>query len=117
MQPTITRVSPDFSTSAQLTPEQLAGFAAAGFKSLINNRPDREGGESQPTSTAIENAARAAGLQYAWLPVVAGKITTDQVEAFAGLLAQLPKPVLAFCRTGTRSSTLYKLAGERGGTP
>lgn len=113
---TITRVSADFATSGQIAPEQLAGFAAAGFKSVINNRPDGEGGETQPTSEAIESAARAAGLRYAYLPVVAGKIAADEVEAFAGLLARLPKPVLAFCRTGTRSRILFQRAGERGPT-
>lgn len=108
----VTRISNDFSTSPQLQPEQLAELAARGFKSVINNRPDGEGGAEQPASAAIASAAGAAGLEYAYLPVVAGKITPGEVETFSRLLEQLPKPILAFCRSGTRAGMLYKMAGE-----
>ena len=112
MDQNVTRISNDFSTSPQLQPEQLAGLAARGFKSVINNRPDGEGGSEQPTSAAIERAAASAGLEYAYLPVVSGKITTGEVETFSRLLKQLPKPILAFCRSGTRAGILYKMANE-----
>ena len=108
----ITRISIDFATSPQLQPDQLAALAADGFKSVINNRPDEEGGAAQPTSAAISSAAASAGLEYAYLPVVVGKITADQVDTFARLFAQLPKPILAFCRSGTRAASLYKMANE-----
>ena len=110
MDQVITRISNDFSTAPQLLPEQLAALAAGGFRSVINNRPDGEGGAAQPTRATIESASTSAGLEYAYLPVVVGKITADQVETFARLLERLPKPILAFCRTGTRAATLYKMA-------
>ncbi len=115
MDQNITRISNDFSTSPQLQPEQLAALAADGFKSVINNRPDGEGGAAQPTSAAIASASTSAGLEYAYLPVVVGKITAGEVETFARLLEQLPKPVVAFCRTGTRAASLYKMANEEAG--
>ena len=80
---------------------------AAGFRSVINNRPDFEGGPDQPTSASIEAAARAAGLEYAWLPVAPASRAPSEIARFAELLATLPKPMLAFCRSGARSSKLY----------
>ncbi len=112
----ITRIASDFSTSPQLQAEQLAALAADGFKAVINNRPDGEGGAAQPTSAAIASAATSAGLEYAHLPVVAGKITAAEVETFARLLERLPKPILAFCRTGNRAASLYKMTHEEVGS-
>jgi uncharacterized protein (TIGR01244 family) len=100
----------------QLAPEAMPEAAAAGFRSVINNRPDFEGGPDQPTSAAIEAAARAAGLEYAHLPVSGASQTPEQAQRMADLMARLPKPVLAFCRSGTRSGRLYAMARElRGG--
>ncbi len=81
-----------------------------GFATLINNRPDGEGGSGQPTSHDIELAALAAGLHYVYLPVVAGAITPAQALAMRQALANAPVPVLAFCRSGARSAQLYALA-------
>ena len=94
----------------QLMPEAMAEAARIGFKSVINNRPDFEHGSDQPTSAAIEAAALAAGLQYRHLPVDAGYQSPEQVAAFAGLLNELPHPVLAFCRSGARSTRLHHQA-------
>ena len=88
----------------------MAWAAQAGFKSVINNRPDFEGGPDQPTSAAVEAAATAAGLSYAYLPVAPSVQTPQEVTRFAELLAELPKPVLAFCRSGARSGKLYRAA-------
>lgn len=98
--------------AAQLLPTQLAEVAAKGFRSVINNRPDLEGGTEQPTSAQIEEAARAAGLHYVFQPVVAGQMTQFDVEVFARHFHELPKPVLMFCRTGNRSSGLYQTAKQ-----
>ena len=106
--PTV-RHSPSFATLPQIGPEHLPGIAAAGFKSVINNRPDGEGRAAQPSSAELQKAAEAHGLQYAYLPVKGGQITGNNVEDFRSLYAQLPKPIAAFCRTGTRSTTLYRL--------
>src|SRR6476469_6254299 len=96
-------LSSDVSVAPQLGPEAMAEAVAAGFRSVVNNRPDFEGGPSQPTSASIEAAARAAGLDYAWLPVSPSVQTPEQIARFAALLDSMPKPMLAFCRTGTRS--------------
>ena len=103
----------DVSAAAQLGPEAMAEAAAAGFRSVINNRPDFEGGPTQPTSTSIEAAARAAGLDYAWLPVAPNVHSADEIARFAELLATLPKPILVFCRSGARSSKLFAAASAQ----
>jgi uncharacterized protein (TIGR01244 family) len=94
----------------QLPPEAMSEAANAGFRSVINNRPDHEGGAAQPTSAQIETAAAAAGLQYRFLPVDGGYQSPDEIAAFAALLAELPKPLLAFCRSGARSTRLFMAA-------
>ena len=88
----------------------MAEAAAQGFRSVINNRPDFEGGPDQPSSAAIEAAARAAGRDYRHLPVAPGFQSADEIARFGQLIASLPKPVLAFCRTGTRSGKLFRAA-------
>lgn len=105
-------VTPYFSVSPQLRPEDMGAVAAHGFKAVVNNRPDGEGGNAQPTSQQMESAARAAGLAYAHLPVVGGGITAEQVAEMSDLLNKLPSPVLAFCRSGARSAQLFGLARE-----
>ena len=94
----------------QLLPDAMAEVAHLGFKSVVNNRPDFEHGPDQPTSAAIEAAAVAAGLAYRHLPVAGGYQSPEEVAAFALLLQELPAPVLAFCRSGARSTRLYQLA-------
>ena len=98
--------------AGQITPEQVAQVVEKGFKSIINNRPDMEGGPDQPTSAQIEEAARNAGLDYVFQPVVAGQITEIDIRKFANHFNELPKPVLMFCRTGNRSNNLYQLAKQ-----
>ena len=94
----------------QLTPDAMAELARLGFKSVVNNRPDFEHGPDQPTSAAIEAAARAAGLEYRHLPVDGGWQSPEQIAAFAELLHTLPQPMLAFCRSGARSTRLFQQA-------
>ncbi|MFM8344555.1 MAG: TIGR01244 family sulfur transferase [Betaproteobacteria bacterium] len=100
----------DVCVAPQLIPESMAEAARQGFKSVINNRPDYEEGPEQPTNASIEAAARAAGLQYAFLPVQGGYQSPEEIAAFAQLLADLPRPILAFCRSGARSSRLFVAA-------
>ncbi len=100
----------DVSVAPQLTPEWMAVAARAGFRSVVNNRPDFEGGPDQPTAAAIEAAALAAGLVYRHLPVDGGYQSPQEIAAFAQLLAELPRPLLAFCRSGARSTRLYAAA-------
>lgn len=106
-------VAGDVCVAAQLTPEAMAEAAAAGFKSVVNNRPDFEHGPDQPTNASIEAAAQAAGMQYRWLPVAGGYQSPQEIAAFAQLLAELPRPLLAFCRSGARSTRLFNAAQAR----
>lgn len=100
------------SFAAQVYPENMTEIFQKGFKSVINNRPDLEGGAEQPTSAALEEAARNAGIDYVFQPVVAGQITQLDIEAFARHYTELPKPILMFCRSGSRSSNLYQTAKQ-----
>ena len=98
--------------AGQISPEQVVQVAEKGFKSIINNRPDMEGGPEQPTRAQIEDAARVADVDYVYQPVVAGQITELDVRAFANHFNELPKPILMFCRSGNRSNNLYQLAKQ-----
>ena len=106
----VTRHNEHFATAPQISPSDLAEIAAMGFKTVVNNRPDGEGGAEQATSAEVAVAAEAAGLRYVYLPVVSGQITEQQARDFAHLLANAPGPLLAFCRSGARSQNLYQLA-------
>ncbi len=103
-------LTPDVSVAPQLDPAAMTLVARAGFKSIINNRPDFEGGPGQPTSAQMEAAARAAGLEYRFLPVNGGYQSPEEIAAFARLLEELPRPLLAFCRSGARSTRLFVAA-------
>ena len=103
-------VAPDVCVAPQLTPDAMAEAARQGFKSVINNRPDFEHDRDQPTSAAIEAAAVAAGLVYRFLPVDGGYQSPEEIAAMAKLLAELPRPILAFCRSGARSARLFSAA-------
>lgn len=107
---TFQRLSADVCAAPQLDPAAMAWAAGQGFKSVINNRPDFEHGPDQPTNASIEAAARAAGLEYAFLPVAGGYQSPEEIARFAELLATLPKPVLAFCRSGARVGKLFQAA-------
>ncbi len=100
--------------AGQVAPADIAAAAARGAVMVINNRPDDEA-PGQPSGAAIEAAARAAGLAYRAIPVSPGGFTAAQVEAMAAALDEAGGPVLAFCRSGTRSTLLWALARARGG--
>ena len=103
-----------FGTLGQIDPSHLAEIAQQGYKSVINNRPDGEGGPDQPSNAAIQAEAERLGLNYAYLPVVPSAITPAQAQEMARLLKTMPGPVLAFCRSGARSTNLYHLAMQLG---
>lgn len=106
----ITQQSADFSTAPQISVSDVAELARLGFKTIINNRPDFEGGADQPTSAQIQAAAEAVGLKYVFIPVVPNNIQPEQVQAFGQAFATAAKPALAFCRTGNRANSIYKQA-------
>ena len=104
-----------FAASEQLSIAEVGSVKALGYTTLINNRPDGEAA-GQPTSAGIAAAAAQAGLTYHHLPVKSGAVDEASVRQFAQVLASAPGPVLAFCRSGMRSATLWSLAapvGER----
>jgi len=106
-------LSPGFSVSGQIGPEDVPDIAALGFGHIVNNRPDREV-PGQPDGAAIEAAAHAAGLGYTAIPVDHGGFSVEQVAAMSACMLS-PKPVLAFCRSGTRSAGLWALASASRG--
>lgn len=105
-------VSHDFAVAAQLAATDMQAVADAGYKSVIINRPDFEGGPDQPASEDVMRAARQAGLQVEYQPVISGALTPEDARSFAQMLAQLPRPVLAYCRSGGRCMNLYQMACE-----
>lgn len=110
----IKQLSPNFAVAPQLGPEDMADVAAAGFKSVIINRPDFEGGPDQPTAAQVSAAAEAVGLKVEYQPVVGSAMTMGDVARFAELLQELPAPVLAYCRTGTRCTNLFAASQQIG---
>jgi len=105
----IRTLTDELSVSAQITSADVTAIAARGFRAIICNRPDGEAPD-QPGVDEIERAAQAAGLALRYLPAAPGKVSDAQGRDFAALLAELPKPVLAYCRTGTRSATMWALS-------
>jgi len=105
----ITQHNPNFATAPQIDPQDMAAIAAHGFTTVINNRPDGEGGPAQPTSAQMADAAAAAGLNYHYLPVISGQITPEQTQQFAALIKAAKGPVLAFCRSGARSTNIWSM--------
>jgi sulfide:quinone oxidoreductase len=97
------------SVSPQILPEDMRAVRDAGFRAILCNRPDGEAAD-QPTFEEIADAAEKVGLQAAYLPVVAGRVLDEDAAAFDKALTELPGPVLAYCRTGTRSATLWSLS-------
>jgi len=107
------RVTDRLEVSPQITPDEARAAAAGGVVLIINNRPDGEQ-PGQPTNAEVEAAARAGGADYLYLPVV-GRPTPDQAKAQAAAVAAAKGPVLAFCRSGTRSITAWALGeADRG---
>ena len=109
----IIKLTETLAVSPQITPAEVAEVAAAGYRVLINNRPDGEEA-SQPRNADIAEAAAAAGLEYHYMPVNALDFPGRDFQAMCELMADEDKPVLAFCRTGTRCTNLWvaSKAGE-----
>ena len=99
------------SVSGQLTVEDVAKVAEAGFAAIICNRPDGEADDQTPFAE-IRAAAKEAGLEIDYIPVSPPQLTQEQVDAFKEALQDLPAPVLAYCRSGARSSSLWSIATQ-----
>src|SRR5579864_3976549 len=101
-----TRINDFLSVAGQISKDDIAALARAGFAAIVNNRPDNEE-PGQLDHHDAEAEARKHGLEYRYLPVVTGNITRNQVAEFEKLLLRSPKPVLAHCRSGTRCYLLW----------
>lgn len=108
--------APHLSVSPQLSLADIATVKAQGFRSIIVNRPDGEEA-GQPTVVEMQEAASAAGLGFAAIPVLPGKATMEDAREFAAALAALEGPVVAYCRTGVRAATLWALSVGAGLEP
>ena len=103
------QLTEDVSVSPQITTEQVREAAALGFRTIVNNRPDGEE-PGQPSSAEIEAAAREAGMDYHAIPISGGQFDAGSVAQMSHVLENADEPVLAFCRSGTRSTLLWSLA-------
>jgi uncharacterized protein (TIGR01244 family) len=108
------KVDDSISVAPQIAPEDVAAIKAAGFVAIVNNRPDDEQA-GQPAGDSIRAAALAVGLTYAAIPVGGAGVSHHQVQAMVDVLEGADGPVLAFCRSGTRSCNLWALARARMG--
>lgn len=102
-------LTPDFAVAPQIALDEVAEAAKRGFRTLINNRPDEEV-DASLSHEAMRAAAAAAGLAYVHLPYYPGELTPNLIEEFETALASAQTPVLAWCRSGTRSSHLWGMS-------
>ena len=105
----ITPLDDTVSVTGQVAPEDMRAIAEQGFRSLVCNRPDGEE-PGQPAWSDVEAAAREAGLETRFIPIASADDLDARKGDFATALGEMPGPVLAFCRTGTRSGKLYEAA-------
>ena len=109
----IRKINDDISVSPQIALADLPAIKAAGFETIICNRPDGEE-PGQPSFAETQQAAQAAGLKTAFLPIASGVFLPEDFMAFRQALQDLPKPISVYCRSGTRSCFLW--SGSQIGT-
>ena len=114
---TFKRLSASFSASPQLSAADVASAAEAGFRTIIDNRPDAEEA-GQPSAADMEAIAQRHGLAFAHIPVTtAGAIDESDIARMRATLAQSPGPVLGYCRSGTRAAMMWALSQVGEATP
>ena len=104
-------LTPNLSALPQPAAEDIGELADRGYRSIIGNRPDGEAPD-QPKWNDLKAAALARGMDAVHIPVVASQIGEADIRAFREAMERLPKPIAAFCRTGTRSTILWALVNE-----
>ena len=102
--------------SGQITPDEVASLKQRGITTIVNNRPDGED-PGQPTGAEIEAAARAAGIEYRFVPIRRGPGPTEVEEMRNALHEAAEGKLLAYCRSGTRSTFTWALARREDGVP
>ena len=110
----ITRHHVFLSTAPQASPEDMVLVAKQGFASVMNNRPDFEHDANQPTAQSVADAAHVAGMDFYNLPFSASRVTPELLVQFAQVVGQAKKPILLYCRSGARSTAIYRMAVETG---
>jgi uncharacterized protein (TIGR01244 family) len=105
----IKRIDDHVSVSGQIAATDIPALKAAGFTTIVNNRPDGEA-PGQPSGAEIEAAAKAAGLDYVAIPLGREGVSPDMVEKTREVLEGSTGPVFCYCRSGTRSTTLWALS-------
>jgi sulfide:quinone oxidoreductase len=104
-------ISPRLSVSPQITTDEVAEAKDLGFRAIICNRPDGEE-PGQPTFQEIEAAAQELGLPIRHIPIIPGMMTDADATEFRNALADMPGPILAYCRSGARSAALWTLSQD-----
>lgn len=99
-------ITPKLTASSQIAPADLDAIAARGFAAIIDNRPDGEA-EGQPTAAELAAAAQQRGLAFHYLPLKPGQVTPEAAQSFGAIVTAAPGPVIAFCRSGSRSEALW----------
>ncbi len=105
----VKRINDQVSVSPQISPDDLPALKAAGFTTIVNNRPDGESPD-QPSSATMQAAAAALGLAYHYIPLGREGVSSQMVEDEAAALEGSAGPVFCYCRSGTRSTTLWALS-------
>lgn len=108
-----THLNDQYAVAAQIALDDLQAFKQAGFRTLLINRPDDELNSEQPSSTEMIKLAEELGLKAVYLPIISGGPTEAEVEEFSVVYENLEKPVIAYCRSGNRSATVYALAAAK----
>lgn len=103
------KITDTFSVAPQIVASDVPAVKEAGFRAILCNRPDAED-VGQPDIAAIAAAAEAAGLEFRAVPIVSSGMTEADLADFKAALAEMPAPILAYCRSGTRCTTLWSIA-------
>ena len=114
MPPQLVSLRPGLSVTGGLHRPDIEALARLGVRTIVNNRPDGED-QGQLSAADARRLAEAHGLVYHHIPITAATLSRADVDAFAAALRDAPTPVVAHCRTGTRSTLLWALVRMREG--
>src|SRR5712672_797525 len=104
--PPLAELAPGLSAAGKLDPADIEALAAAGVRTIVNNRPDNEDPGQLPAAEA-RRLAEAHGIAYHHIPFTAATLSRADVDAFAAAMRDASGPVVAHCRSGTRSTLLW----------
>jgi sulfide:quinone oxidoreductase len=108
----IRTIDPNFHVTGQIKPAEMQEIAKLGYKTVICMRPDKES-LNQPAFVELQAAAKAAGIEAHYIPVVPGAITPAQIGELKQMLSEKPGPILAYCASGNRCASAYEMTKSR----